>query len=151
MPECLAVDWGTTIVGILDIGSGIYTPYRGDRTREGAARVQSCAGTIVTFNGTFCDLPELAKILGVTKLSLCGVHDDMREITSRQRWPPDPGTDPILGENLTKTYTYYFGNEFSSEPPHLVDEYEISNWQDCFRAAELWKRWKAGELKRAAA
>ena len=142
MADILAIDWGTSILGILDVETEIYVAYRDEHMRDGAQRVALCKGAVITFNGNHRDLPEIAKLLGVEILSLQAQHFDMLELTSLERWPPDPGTGPILGQDLTKTYVYFFGNEAAAPPPHLTDPYEVGNWQDCFRTARLWKRWK---------
>lgn len=151
MNEVLAFDWGTSIVGILDVNSGVYIPYRhNDGMIEGANRLVSSVGTIVSFNGNVKDLPELSKILGlasVQELVLCSEHNDMLEITSNIRWPPRRGEVGIFGPGLFETYTYYFSSEPAAPPSTLQDEYEVRNWRDCYMAAELWKKWKRGELK----
>jgi hypothetical protein len=60
MADVLAFDWGTEIVGVLDINADIYRPYRtrGERI-EGAKRILDCDGIIVSFNGRGRDIPEL--------------------------------------------------------------------------------------------
>ena len=150
MNEVLTFDWGTNIVGILDVKTQIYIPYRsGKEMIKGAERIISSVGTIVSFNGNSRDLPELSKILGLSsmnELKIQGEHNDMLEITSDIRWPPDQGTGSILGPGLEKTYKYYVEDEFIALPSHLKDEYEESNWRDCYMTAELWKKWKLGEL-----
>ncbi len=150
MSDVLAFDWGTTIVGVLDVNVDMYSAYRTREERiEGAKRIVDCAGTIVSFNGCGRDLFELAKILGLRSqahLSLKGTHHDMRPIVSAIRWPPDPGTLPILGPNLTETYQHYFGDVFPVPPLHVTEQYEMSNWLDCKMTATLWNRWQHGEL-----
>ena len=149
--EVLAFDWGTAIIGILDVTSGTYTPYRANkRMIEGAKRLTHCAGTIVSFNGNGRDLFEIATLLGarsVAELSLRGNHDDMAEIISRIRWPPSPGTAPIVGPCLSDTYAHYFGDVRPIVPSALSDEYEADNWIDCYRTAELWRKWKRDGLE----
>lgn len=151
MNEVLVFDWGTTIVGILDINSDLYVPYRhSEKMREAANRIISSAGTIVSFNGNARDLVELSKMLGLesaSHLSIRGTHDDMLEVTSNIRWPPNLGTGSILGPGLTATYRHYFGDGSPSQPSFLQDDYEVSNWHDCHMTAELWKKWKRGELE----
>jgi hypothetical protein len=152
MNEVLAFDWGTTIVGVLDVNPNVYRAYRSREERlEGARRIVDCASVIVSFNGTGRDLPELSKKLNLPSpahLALKGEHHDMMPIISGIRWPPDPGTAPINGPNLTDTYGHYFGNAFPVPPPQVTDPYEISNWLDCKMTAELWNQWQRGELKR---
>ena len=80
-------------------------------------------------------------------MNVQGEHNDMQEIISIIRWPPDPGTSPILGWNLISTYEYYFEEDAISPPSNLKDDYIINNWSDCFMTAELWKKWKQNEIK----
>ncbi|MGN6085684.1 hypothetical protein [Trinickia sp.] len=150
MNEVLAFDWGTTIVGVLDVHTEIYTAYRGAaKMIEGAKRVLSAEGTIVSFNGTACDLPRLFDLLQLCETeTIKSTHDDMLIITSNIRWPPDPGTDPINGPGLDATYAYYIGDEVPTVPRGVTDECEADNWHDCYMAAALWKKWKRGELAR---
>lgn len=147
--DVLAFDWGTSIIGILDVNRNTYTPYRFKTGMlEGARRIATCRGTIVSFNGNGYDLIEIAKILGVPKLKLtegCR-HDDMAEVVSRTRWPPEPGTSPIWGQNLEDTYQYYFPDDAPIAPAALTDGYIINNWRDCYMPAELWKKWKRNDL-----
>jgi hypothetical protein len=141
--EILAFDWGTTIVGILDVARNVYTSYRGKDMIEGAKRIASSTGTIVSFGGNSRDLKELSEILSFpfdTKFQ--GGHDDMSEIISMIRWPPDAGTAPILGQCLRDTYRHYFGDELPPQPAGIHDLYEVNNWRDCHMTAELWKKWK---------
>lgn len=148
--EVLAFDWGTTVIGILDVNNNAYTAYRyGEDMIEGAKRIIATTGTIVSFNGTGRDLIEIAKMLGfssVAEMNVAGYHDDMMNITSDIRWPPDPGTASILGPGLHDTYTHYFGDEPPMPPEGLEDDYLVSNWRDCHMTAELWRKWKRGEL-----
>ena len=145
--EVLAFDTGETIVGVLDLNTGAYTPYRkhGEPPwTKGAQRVIECDGIVVSFNGNERDLPDLAEITGLESadgLPLRGVHCDMRVIASRDRWPPDPGTEPIRGECLATTYEHYFpDDDVPATPASIADEYEQHNWRDCWLAATLWKR-----------
>jgi hypothetical protein len=151
MADVLAFDWGTEIVGVLDINADIYRPYRTrDERIEGAKRIFDCDGIIVSFNGLGRDLLELSKLLALpsdSTLILRGEHHDMMPIVSAIRWPPNPGTAPITGPNLYDTYRHYFGDGLPA-PPHLTDPYEISNWLDCKMTAALWLRWRRGELSR---
>jgi hypothetical protein len=144
--EILAFDWGTTIVGILDVNSNEYTAYRHrSEMPDGARRIFFAIGTIVSFNGDRRDLVELAKLLALPPglmAIISGHHDDMADIISRIRWPPDPGTSPICGKSLDDTYRYYFGNVLTPAPLHIQDDYEANNWRDCHMTAELWKKWK---------
>ena len=95
--EVLAFDIGENLVGVLDVHAGEYTPYRGDAMVDGARRMVDCEGTIVSFNGTCCDLPWLARILGLKEETpdLKGDHCDMLEIASEDRWPTYPGRAAI--------------------------------------------------------
>jgi hypothetical protein len=63
--EVLSFDWGTTIIGVLEVNTEIFTPYRGGRIADGVRRVIECSGTIVSFNGNSYDLPKMAEYLGV--------------------------------------------------------------------------------------
>jgi hypothetical protein len=148
---CWRLIGAPAFVGVLDVNADRYRPYRTREERiECAKRIVDCAGTIVSFNGGGRDLLELSRILCLPSgayLTLKGIHHDMMPIISAIRWPPDPGTAPITGPSLTETYQRYFGKVFPSPPPHVTDEYEISNWLDCKMAAELWTRWQRGELE----
>jgi hypothetical protein len=147
--EVLAFDWGTTIVGVLDIAHNVYTPYRSSKEMINGTKRIASAEIIVSFGGTYRDLTELSRMLSLTcekELSIHGHHDDMSEIISEIRWPPDPGTARILGQSLCETYRHYFGAELAIPPAHIEDEYEVSNWRDCHMTAELWKKWRRGDL-----
>jgi hypothetical protein len=150
MSEVLAFDWGSTVVGVLDVQADIYRAYRTREERiEGAKRLVDCAGIIVSFNGRCRDLLEISKILGLPSaadLALKGTHHDMMPIISAIRWPPDAGTAPIAGPSLVATYQHYFGKTIPRPPPHVTDPYESSNWLDCKMTAGLWHRWQRGEL-----
>jgi hypothetical protein len=150
MADVLAFDWGTEIVGVLDVNADSYCAYRTRNARmEGAKRIVDCDGIIVSFNGRGRDLLELSKLLALpsdSNLILRGEHHDMMPIISAIRWPPDPGTAPITGPNLYDTYRHYFGDEILAPPPHLTDSYEISNWLDCQMTAALWLQWRRDEL-----
>jgi hypothetical protein len=145
--EVLAFDWGTTVVGVLDVITGIYTPYRGTQRVEGAQRIVGCRGSIVSFNGNSRDLREIATILGLAssaELNLQGSHDNMWEITGRILWP---GDSLINGFGLAERYAHFFGKDavFPADPS--LDDYLNSNWKDCYMTAQLWKKWKLGELR----
>ena len=145
----LSFDWGMTVIGILEVDSGTYTAYRYENMAEGANRLISSTGTIVSFNGNGRDLIEIAKILGFSseaEMNISGEHNDMMEITSDIRWPPNPGSASILGPSLLETYRHYFGDIAPIPPEGLRDNYLISNWKDCYMTAELWKKWRRGEL-----
>ena len=151
MNEALAFDWGTAIVGILDVNTEIYTAYRGTAHMiDGAKRVLSAEGTIVSFNGTACDLPKLFELLQLheTAQATKARHDDMLVVTSNIRWPPDPGTGPIFGPGLDATYANYFGDNVPAVPYGITDEYVANNWRDCYMTAALWKKWRRSELAR---
>ena len=110
---------------------------------QGAMRLIGCTGTIISFNGTKYDLPRLAEIVGAPKpdmLRLQGTHLDMLREASIDRWPPDPGTEPIIGTDLHGHYLHYFGTEIPEPPISVNDDYERSNWRDCFMAGQLWKK-----------
>ena len=148
--EVLAFDVGEDIVGILDLGRGRYEPYRGKRKAIAARRLIRCEGTIVSFNGNRFDLPELARLLGktgVNDLDIQAEHLDMSVIASIDRWPPDPGTMPILGDSLLRAYAHYFPDEPEIDPPSdLNDGYQIDNWRDCWMAGQLWRKLVMNEL-----
>lgn len=129
--EVLAFDVGDDIVGVLDVNTGGYTPYRGDRIAEGAQRIIDCRGVIVSYNGDLYDLPKLAEFLG-TDIEYRGTHYDMLTITLNDRRDVDP---------LRETYEHYFDDEdaIPRPPPSVKDDYEKDNWEDCWLAAELWK------------
>lgn len=150
MNDVLAFDWGTSIVGILDINTNLYTSCRSQKEMiEGARRIISSAGTIISFNGNRRDMNELAKILGfrsAQELTIRSSHIDMLEITSNIRWAPDPGTAPILGPGLLATYRHFIREDPPIPPSYLQDGYEENNWRDCYMTAALWKRWECGEL-----
>jgi hypothetical protein len=63
--EVLSFDWGTTIIGVLDVNTDIYTPYCGASRIDGVRRIASCCGTVVSFNGNLYDLPQMAKFLRI--------------------------------------------------------------------------------------
>lgn len=140
LKEILAFDVGTGIVGVLNVQTGSYSAYRGQDMLLGARRVFDCEGVIISFNGNMYDLPELAKRLDGRNsvLEPRGKHIDMREEASRDRWPPEHDTKPILGTNLMSHYKHYFGDPLPEPPNSLKDEYEQSNWRDCRMAADLW-------------
>jgi len=140
--EVLAFDWGTDIVGVLDVCTGLYSSYRGRRMSDGARRVFDCAGTIVSYNGARCDLQKLAELLSRNEeyVKPKGRHVDMLVEASKDRWPPNPGTSPILGTDLRNQYRYFFGEQVPELPGDITDEYEQDNCRDCQMTAELWKR-----------
>lgn len=140
MNEILAFDVGTGIVGILDVQTGSYAAYRGQDMLLGARRVFDCEGIIISFNGNRYDLPKLAKRFddGSSVSEPRGKHIDMCEEASRDRWPPEPDTKPILGTNLIRHYMHYFGDALPEPPDSLKDTYEQDNWRDCRMAADLW-------------
>ena len=130
--DVLAFDVGQSIVGVLDLVTERYRPYRGSRKIDGARRVIECEGTIVSYNGCKYDLPELAKLVKEAdsgNVSIRGRHRDMREIASADRWPPDPGTKTIMGSNLRDQYEHYCGSKLPKPPDGLRDEYEENNWR----------------------
>jgi hypothetical protein len=143
----LSFDWGTTIVGVLDVNAGIYTPYRGSKIIEGVLRLTECIGTIVSFNGNSYDLPKMAEYIGMTsmwEMRFRGSHDDMLDITSAILWP---GPTPIVGSGgLEERFRRFCCDAELSTSPMPDDPYVDDNWRDCFMAAELWKKWKRGEL-----
>ena len=129
--EVIAFDYGVDIVGVLDVNTGDYTPYRGDRMVEGIRRVINCEGAIVSYNGDHYDLPKMAKHLD-EDIEYVGTHYDMLTITFHDR--RDVGL-------LRKTYEYYFvDGRIPQPPPSVTDHYEEDNWQDCWLAAALWKK-----------
>ena len=141
--EILAFDYGEDIVGMIDLNTDAYTRYRGARLVEGAKRVLACEGIIVSFNGTDYDLPRLAKLARDSAShtpSARGIHHDMQVEASRDRWPPRPGTDPIVGTDLRDHYRHYCGRPPAEPPGWLECGYERNNWLDCYMTAELWRR-----------
>jgi hypothetical protein len=145
--EVLSFDWGTTVVGVLDVKTGVYTPYRGTHRIDGAQRIVGCRGRIVSFNGNSCDLPQIATIIGLAsaaELKLQGTHDDMWEITGRILWP---GSGLINGFGLAERYAHFFGKDAVFPPHPTLDDYLNDNWKDCYMTAQLWKKWTVGELQ----
>ena len=140
--EVLAFDVGESVVGVLDVNTGEYTPYRENAMVDGTRRVVECEGAIVSFNGTHCDLPWLARILALKDEipSLKGNHYDMLEIAVEDRWGTRLGGKTIIGPDLRAHYKHYFGLDLSRPPASASDEYEENNWEDCWMAGELWKR-----------
>ncbi len=141
--EIVAFDYGGDIVGIIDVNTNAYTRYRGECMVEGAKRILSCDGVIISFNGTRCDLPMLASLAGFSASEtppLRGIHHDMQIEASLDRWPPLPGTAPIVGPCLRDHYRHYCGNAPPNPPNCLKDEYERDNWLDCYMTAELWRK-----------
>ena len=141
--EILAFDYGEDIIGMIDLDTDAYTRYRGECLVKGAKRVLACEGIIVSFNGTNYDLPRLVKLagnFGSDTPSPQGIHYDMQIEASRDRWPPDRGTTPIVGTPLRDQYRHYCGRSPAEPPGWLECEYERSNWLDCYMAAELWRR-----------
>ena len=155
--RAIAFDCGRSVIGLIDIAGRKHTAYW--RSDDGAWCAVSCiaAGPIVSFNGDECDLAQLSSLLGlrsVHDLRLKGEHHDMSKVISVIRWPPDPGTSPIRGQCLLDTYKYYFGRAPDSPPSYVRDNippddfgYVESNWRDCHMAAELWKKWRRGDLR----
>jgi hypothetical protein len=145
--EVLAFDWGTTIVGILDVERNVYTPHRfGEGMFEGAKRIATSVDTIVSFNGNGRDLIEIARILSIPSkllLSLRCQHDDMADTISAIRWPPDPGTAPILDQSLNDPYRHYFAGPLPPPPAHVHDGYEVDNWADYSQSTKRAKIEKA--------
>jgi hypothetical protein len=155
--EVLAFDWGVGILGVLAINSNEYIPHHyGDEMIQGVKRIVSSLGTIVNFNGNGRDLKEISKVLGlssVTELHISGEHNDMLEIASDIRWPPDPRTGSILGPGLRATYRHYFGDKLVVPPSHLHIKYEgnqleyvASNWsvlydRGALEEMETWRAW----------
>jgi len=141
--EIMAFDIGDDIVGIIDLKTDAYTRYRGECMVEGAKRILSCDGVIISFNGTRYDLPMLVRLAGPSAsdtLALRGIHHDMQIEASRDRWPPPHGTAPIVGPCLRDHYQHYYGNAPPDPPKCLKDEYERNNWLDCYMASELWRK-----------
>ena len=140
--KILAFDYGEDIVGMIDLHTDIYARYRGARMVDGARRIFACEGIVVSFNGAGYDLRKLAALAGLSASGvppLQGVHYDMRIEASRDRWPPRPGTAPIVGCSLRDHYRHYCGPTPPQPPGFLDDAYERSNWLDCHMAAELWR------------
>ena len=77
----------------------------------------------------------------VKELGLNAQHLDMQEIASCVRWPPNPGTRPIVGQGLLNTYEHFFPDQTLPDPPTSVrNDYEKGNWQDCWMAGQLWRK-----------
>jgi hypothetical protein len=51
MRDVLSFDWGDTIIEVLDVRYGQYTPCRSTEMRVGAEMIVECAGTVVSLNG----------------------------------------------------------------------------------------------------
>jgi hypothetical protein len=141
----LSFDWGTAIIGVLDVNTGIYTPYRGSNIIVGVLRIADCIGIIVSFNGNSYDLPKMADYVGMTgKWDIRGSHDDMLDITSSILWP---GPTPIVGSGgLEERFRRFCGDAELPASPMPDDPYFDDNWRNCFMAAELWRKWKRSEL-----
>lgn len=148
--QILAFDWGTTIMGILDLNSNTYKAYRyKDQMVEASKRLINSNGTIISFSQSNRDLKEIAELLDIDSidaLQLNATHDNMAPIVTNIRWPPRDGEKGILGTDLNGNFDYYFESAIITPPEELTDDYEINNWEDCYKAAELWKRWKEGSL-----
>ncbi len=143
MKEILAFDVGESMVGMIDLRADSYSRYKGRRMVDGARRILDCEGTIISFNGTIYDLPELARIAGIAEpdaLSLRSDHYDMLIEASRDRWPPVPGNRRIVFQALRKHYEHYFGEPLPDPPDFLIDDYERGNWNDCYMTAMLWRK-----------
>ena len=96
-----------------------------------------------SFKGIGYDLPRLARLAGTSAFDtpvLLGIHHDMQIEASRDRWPPLRGTAPIVGADLRDHYRHDCGYSPLEPPGWLKDEYERSNWLDCYMAAELWRK-----------
>ncbi len=141
--KILAFDYGEDIVGMIDLNTHDCTRYRGKCMIEGAKRILVCDGIIISFNGTCYDLPKLVKVARFSASdtpSLRGIHNDMQIEASRDRWPPLPGTAPIVGSGLRDHYRHYCGHS-PAEPPGWLDcEHERNNWLDCYMTAEIWRK-----------
>jgi len=147
----LAFDWGTTIMGVLDVNSNTYKAYRyKEQMIEASKMLINCDGTIISFSQNDRDLKEIAKLLGINNIDLLQInstHNNMAPIVTNIRWPPRDGESGIIGTNLEANYEHYFQGIVPTTPDGLTDSYEISNWYDCYIVAELWKKWKQGQLK----
>ncbi len=147
MKEILAFDYGQSIVGMIDLRTDAYIRYKPPSMIDGAKRILDCEGIVISFNGTLYDLPKLAELVGVADSDnppLRGEHVDMQIEASRDRWPPDPGTKPILGNRLWDTYRHYFGESRPDPPDCLNDDYERDNWYDCYMTAALYRKIVSG-------
>lgn len=82
----------------------------------------------------------------IDALKLKAEHNNMSPIISGIRWPPRDGETVITGTDLDTNYKYYFEGVVPTTPKGLTDDYEISNWLDCHKVAELWKKWKKGGI-----
>ena len=141
--EILAFDYGEDIVGMIDLNTDTYTRYRGECMVEGAKRILPGDDIIVSFNGTGYDLPRLANLAGISAsdtLALRSIHHCMQVEASRDRLPPLPGTAPIMDSGLRDHYRHYYGHLPPEPPGRLTEEYERSNWLDCYMATETWRK-----------
>ena len=145
--EVLAFDTGTTIVGVLDLNTGIYTPYRkhGEPPwTKGAERVIECDGIVVSFNGNRVRLAPLGRdhrsgVGGQTSVEGRPLRHESdrleRSLATRSGHRAD------MGQRLTLTYKHYFPDDDVPVPPaSITDPYEQDNWRDCWLAATLWKK-----------
>jgi hypothetical protein len=129
--DTLIFDVGQTILGIYSVRRKKYVPYWKPDFARGVLRLIR-AREIVSYNGNGYDLPEIGKMLGLTKaLQISGVHIDMKEMC----WPR------IMGSSLRNTYRLQF-----SELPNSDDTYQGANECDIYMTRKLWQRWKAGKL-----
>ena len=85
-------------------------------------------------------LARLAEFSASDTPALWGIHCDMQVEASCDHWRPVPGTAPIVDAGSRDHYQYYCGCSPPEPPGWLKDEYERSNWLDCYLAAELWRK-----------
>jgi hypothetical protein len=130
--ETLAIDVGTTMVGILSADDRAFTPYTGNKIVDLAIPRIIAAKEIITYNGDRYDLLKLGERIGLPEnLPMSGIHTDMETVC----W------GNINGRNLFGTYAMH------REPcPPFPETYEGSNERDCYMTLKLWEWWKAGTL-----
>jgi hypothetical protein len=129
-------DVGESIIGVHWLRAKRYRPFYGEARVRAAARLIRTA-TIVTYGGLGYDLPQLARVLGLSSSApeLLGKHVDMQEIC----WSPR-----IYGSNLTTTYLEH-GRPLPEFPG--IDEYEADNRRDVAMTLALWRHYNRNTLR----
>jgi hypothetical protein len=80
---------------------------------------------------TWLNSPNLLGLPSVASLSLKNTHHGMMPIISAIRWPPDPETAPITGQNLVETYRHYFACASTSQS--AVDRFQWEGTSGAFQ------------------